>query len=267
MYQSHWGLKEAPFRSRLDPRFFYASPIHEEALARLHFLVSQRRRLGLLLGGLGSGKSLLLDVFAAEMRKSGRPAAMLSLLGMERDEFLRQLAIGFGLNPAPGVPISSLWRLVTDRIVEYGYQQLEAVILLDDADWAGPELSSQVHRLAQIDVSFDAQLTIVLAGRQDRIGQIWESILDLAELRIDLGAWEATDTDAYLDNSLAQAGRETPIFDDPAVLRLHELGHGVPRRISQLADLALAAGAGQTLERIDAETIESVYHELGVIEV
>ena len=267
MYQSHWGLSEAPFRSRLDPRFFHASPIHEEALARLHFLVSQRRKLGILLGGQGSGKSLLLEVFAAEMRKAGRPVALLSLLGMEKDEFLRYLAIEFGLNPAPEAPISSLWRQVTDRIVEYGYQQLEAVVLLDDADWASPDVSSQVYRLAQIDVSSSAQPTIVLTGRHDRIGRIWESILDLAELRIDLGAWEATDTEAYLDNSLAQAGRKTPIFDEPAVLRLHELGHGVPRRISQLADLALAAGAGQTLDRINAETIESVYHELGVIEV
>jgi len=267
MYQSHWGLTEGPFRSRVDPRFFYASPVHEEALARLHFLVGQRRKLGILLGDQGSGKSLLLEVFAAEMRKSGRPVALVSLLGMERDEFLRHLAIAFGLNPASELPVSPLWRMVTDRIVEYGYQQLETVILLDDADWASPEVSQQVYRLAQLDVSLNAQLTIALAGRYDRTGRIWESMLDLAELRIDLGAWEATDTEAYLDNSLAQAGRKTPIFEDPAVVKLHELGHGVPRRISQLADLALAAGAGQTLDRIDADTIESVYHELGVIEV
>jgi type II secretory pathway predicted ATPase ExeA len=267
MYQSHWGFKEEPFRSKLDPRFFYASPVHEEALARLHFLVGQQRRLGLLLGGRGSGKSLLLDVFAAEMRRAGRPVATMSLLGMEKDEFLRHLAIEFGLNPAPGLPISSLWRMVTDRLAEYGYQRVDAVILLDDADWASPELSSQVYRLAQIEGSLDAQHTIVLAGQQDRIGQTWASLLDLAELRIDLGAWEASDTEAYLDNSLTRAGRDTPIFDDPAVMKLHELSHGVPRRISQLADLALAAGAGQTLDRIGAQTIESVYHELGVIEV
>ena len=267
MYQSHWGLSETPFRSRLDPRFFYASPTHEEALARLHFLVSQRRKLGLLLGGQGSGKSLLLEVFSQEMRKSGRPVALLNLFAMETDEFLLNLAIEFGLNPARGMPISSLWQLVTDRIAEYGYQQLETIVLLDNADCASEAVSSQVYRLSQIDVSLDTQLTIVVALRPDRIGGIRESMLELAELRIDLGAWEVADTEAYLDNSLTQAGRNTPIFDDPAVSRLHELGHGVPRRISQLADLALAAGAGQTLERIDAQTVESVYRELGVIEV
>ena len=57
MYHSHWGLDEAPFRTDLDPRYFYQSPTHEEALARLHFPVDYRRRLGLSRGEPGSGKS------------------------------------------------------------------------------------------------------------------------------------------------------------------------------------------------------------------
>jgi type II secretory pathway predicted ATPase ExeA len=46
--------------------------------------------------------------------------------------------------------------------------------------------------------------------------------------------------------------------------RLHELAHGIPRRVSQLADLALLAGAGRNLDQIDAEVVETVYQELGV---
>jgi type II secretory pathway predicted ATPase ExeA len=75
MYQAHWGLDDAPFRTRLDRRFFYESPTHEEALARLHFLVDERRRLGLLLGSHGSGKSTVLEFFSDEIRRRGRPGA------------------------------------------------------------------------------------------------------------------------------------------------------------------------------------------------
>ena len=88
MYQSHWGLDETPFRTRLDPRFFYESPTHEEALARLHFLVDYQRRLGLLIGRPGSGKSFLLEVFAGELRERGVPVAKVSLLGVDRVEAL-----------------------------------------------------------------------------------------------------------------------------------------------------------------------------------
>ena len=66
MYETHWGLRESPFRGLANPRYFYCSPTHDEALARLQFLVQHRRRLGLLLGMPGSGKSLLLEVFGRQ---------------------------------------------------------------------------------------------------------------------------------------------------------------------------------------------------------
>ncbi len=34
----YWGLREKPFETTLDPRYFYASPIHSETLARLELL-------------------------------------------------------------------------------------------------------------------------------------------------------------------------------------------------------------------------------------
>jgi len=267
MYQSHWGLHDTPFRNRLDRRFFYQSPTHEEALARLHFLVDQHRRLGVLLGGHGSGKSLLLEVFAEEVRRAGQSVAKINLLGVSSAEFLWLLATELGTNPDRGLPLSVVWRLVTDRIREHRYQQIGTVVLLDDADQAGEAVVAQVARLAQFDLSAESRLTIVLAGHQHRIARLGKTLLERAELRIDLDPWEQADTENYLKTSLAQAGRRSPLFAEPAIARLHELGHGVPRRISQLADLALLAGAGRNLERIDADTVESVYHELGVIEV
>ena len=57
MYETYWGLAESPFRNLLDDRWFYESPSHEEVLARLHFLVDQRRLCGLLGGPRGTGKS------------------------------------------------------------------------------------------------------------------------------------------------------------------------------------------------------------------
>jgi type II secretory pathway predicted ATPase ExeA len=56
MYQAHWGLQKSPFRGDLDPKSFFPSPTHEEALARLNFLAEEHHRLGLLFGPAGSGK-------------------------------------------------------------------------------------------------------------------------------------------------------------------------------------------------------------------
>ena len=106
-----------------------------------------------------------------------------------------------------------------------------------------------------------------MASSPGGVRRLGESLLERTELRIDIEPWSPTDTEDYVRASLARAGRESPLFDAPAIRRLHQLGDGIPRRITQLADLALLAGAGQQLDAIDEATVESVYHELGVIEV
>src|SRR5688572_20906742 len=99
MHEAHWGLSESPFRGWLDTRFFYESPTHDEALSRLKFLIENRRRLGLLLGGRGGGKSLVLEVLAKDLRRRGWAVARVHLLGLESREFLWSLASQLGTCP------------------------------------------------------------------------------------------------------------------------------------------------------------------------
>lgn len=267
MYENYWGLSEAPFRTCLDPRTFYASPTHDEALARLHFLVEHGRRLGLLLGEAGSGKSLVLSVFAEQMRLAGQPVARVNVQGLEPGEMLASLGRELGLNLHPAQAASVLWATLADRLTEYRFQLLSTAILLDDADEAAPACRPWLLRLAQFDPTPEARLTLVLAGQRRRMASLSTQLLELAELRIDLETWDAQETAFYLSTTLARAGREAPVFAAPAIARLHELAGGVPRRINQLADLALLAGAGRSLPEIDAGVIESVYYELGMLEV
>jgi general secretion pathway protein A len=264
MYQSHWGLRESPFRNCLDPRTFFESPTHEEALARLHFLVEEHRRLGLLMGPAGSGKSLLLEVFAAELRRRGRWVAKLNLFGMEPLEVLWSLAAQWGSNLDRAEPAAVVWRALEDRLTEARYQQIGVVVLLDDAEQAGRGVLPHLVRLAKWDNSPESRLTLILAGRREGMGRLGDPLLDLAELRIDIQPWEAGDTESFLAGSLRQAGRSEPVFQEPAIARLHELSRGIPRNVRQLADLALAAGAGRELPQIDSGVVESVYQELSV---
>src|SRR5438046_1478571 len=60
----------------------------------------------------------------------------------------------------------------------------------------------------------------------------------------------------------ASAGRIQPAFTTDGARRLFELSGGAPRKVNQLAQLALLAGAAQSLVQIDAETIQAVDEEL-----
>jgi general secretion pathway protein A len=185
-------------------------------------------------------------------------------MGVESPELLQKLALGLGLNGTRGDSIVYLWRRVLDRLLEFRYQQQVVVILLDDIDQASPVVLAQVTRLVQHDRSPQSRLTLVLAGRNDRMSHLGPELAELAELRIDVEPWDERDTDQYLKTALAQAGCRRELFAPGAVARLHELACGIPRRVTQLADLSLLAAAGRELPQVDAEVVESAYHELGV---
>lgn len=265
MYQAYWGLAESPFRGHLDLRFFHQAPAQDEALARLEFLVGDGRTLGLLLGVAGSGKTLVLETFARQLGRIDRQTAFVSLLGTNVRDMLWSLSSQLAGGVESGADEFKLQRVLTDHLTANRYQRIGTVILLDDADEARGDVLAQVLRLAQVESSRDGRLTIVLAAQPGRLDRLGHRLLELAELRVDLDGWELDDTAAFIKASLSAAGRTSPIFTDAALGRLQELTGGIPRRVKQLADLALLAGAGQNLVQIDADTLESVFYELGVV--
>jgi type II secretory pathway predicted ATPase ExeA len=265
MYQQYWGLHESPFRGGLEPSLFYATANHEEALARLNFLVEERRRLGIVAGPAGVGKSLLLEIFARQIRAAGGEVARTSLTGLDGQEFLWSMAAQWGLNPALSASPFALWRRLADRLIEGRYQQVQMLALLDDAEQARPDVADLVLRLAQLDPHADSRLSIVLATNYSQIDRLPQRLLELAELAVHLEPWTADDTRGYLEFAMEHAGRHLPVYTLDAAERLHALGGGLPLHIKQLADLALMAGAGLGQSQVDADTVEGAFQELGVV--
>ena len=262
MYCRYWELTESPFRPGPSPTFFHESPTHEEALARLEFLVEHRRRMGLLLGGAGTGKSLLLEVLARRLRAQRQRVALVNLRGLDPREFLLQIADQLQVALRDLAPTSEIWRALGETLTIARYEQRSTVLLIDAADAASDEVRDQIARLAELDRHPEARLTLVIAARTDHVRRLGERLLELCELRIELDRWSSDETAEFLETSLRKAGRTAPLFTPAAIGELQRLSGGVPRRISQLADLALLAGAGSGASEIDAETVASACQEL-----
>jgi type II secretory pathway predicted ATPase ExeA len=259
MYKAYWGLQRSPFGSETARAALVASPVQAEALARLDFLLSSKSRFGLLLGPAGSGKSAVLAEFARNAERSGALASVLSAGTAEEQHLLIPLALG--LQVAAARDGWQLWQSITDRLQELKLDGLPALVLFDDLDRAAASALLLVERLLAIP---DSPLTIVAAARPDKVQRLGARIVEQADLRIDLTPWSETEAREYLLDSLARAGRHMPAFDLAATRRLFELSGGAPRRLNQLAHLALVAGAGQKLNQIDAGTIEAVQEELSL---
>jgi general secretion pathway protein A len=258
----HWGLERWPFSSTPGERQFYPTAGHNEALARIEYLVDGRRRLGALVGDSGVGKSLVLRVAAAQLAKKGRSVVLVDALGASSRELLWQVACGLGTTPREEAEVPWLWRQIADRVVENRVRQADTVLLVDDAGQAGPDMVTQFLRLARLDLNPAARWTIVLAAEPEQATHWSGSLRNLFDLRIDVLPWTMEDTVGYLQTALVEAGRVEPLFDDGALEALHELAVGVPRQVTKLADYALLAGAAAGVETIDAGIVEAASEEI-----
>ena len=257
MYQTHWGLEKPPFPSGLDTRLFYEGASQRESLARLRFLLAHRRRLGLVLGESGLGKSLLASVFAEQCRKAGHAVAQVDLLGLSTREFYWQLGNKLQAAVRTEDDMLRLFRQLTDRLQENALQNKQTVLLLDDLEQAGPDLQNQVQRLLRTEAAHAGWLTLIATANPSQVNRLGQGLLDQVDLRIDLQPWDELDTIGYLQLALFEAGAERPLFDDQAMTDLHRAASGVPRAVNRLADFALLTGANHSQEIVEAATIQA----------
>jgi general secretion pathway protein A len=263
--QKKQGLEQSPFSSGLETRLFFEGASHREALARLRFLRTNRR-LGLMCGEPGMGKSLLLRVFENQCRRQGCQVAAVNLLGLSTREFYWQIASQLAATVRLEDDQPRLFRQLSDRIAVNQLQGVPTVLLVDDAHQAGPDLLAQLTRLTQLDAASPNPLTMVLATRESQAGRLGEQLLELVDLRIDLEPWDELDTTGYLQLAQVEAGREQPLFDFEALSEIHRLSAGIPRRVNRLADYALLVGASIDLgidsEIISADTIRAAHEAI-----
>ena len=68
-YLSYFKLKEEPFNTTANPRFFYQSPIHSIALGKTEFTVDAKKGLAIVFGDTGYGKSTLARLLHGKFKE------------------------------------------------------------------------------------------------------------------------------------------------------------------------------------------------------
>jgi len=258
MYHAHWGLSRSPFAGGGTP-VFYDGESQAEALARLRY-VAENRRHALLLGERGVGKSLLMRRVVEQRRREGRDGVAIGLAGISSRELLWQIAAGLSLGPRPDDEPVRLFRQLGDYAAA-GARKSTALVLLDDADQAGPDVRTTLLRLLSLG-SETPWVTLVLIANTKRFARLGEELLDALDLRIELEPWSEADMIGYVQHALVEAGGDRPVFEDEALSAMYALTDGVPRKVNRLADHALLGAAADEHEMVDAAMMEAAHDAL-----
>src|SRR5919205_3761947 len=66
-YLAHFGLVEEPYSTSPNPRYLYISPTHNLALEKTKWTITAKRRLALVFGSVGTGKTTLARELAQRL--------------------------------------------------------------------------------------------------------------------------------------------------------------------------------------------------------
>jgi general secretion pathway protein A len=264
MYESYWELSEPPFDNSPNPKFFYLSPEHEEALVRLVYTVRHRKGCGMLIGEYGCGKTTLSRALIQRLEAERYEIGLLTNPSWNAVEFLREALYQLGVESKENSK-SELLHQLNEVFFRNFREGRDTVLIVDEAQLIDDDGVFEELRLLmnfQTDDRFLVTLLLIgspeLAGKVRRLKHLDQRIT----IRYHLNTLDAAHTSAYVAHRLRMAGRTTPIFTDDAVKLIFDFTRGTPREINNLCDVALLVGytkrAREIGEKIVAEVIKDM---------
>ena len=123
MYKNFFGLSESPFSISPNPKFFYLSSHHREALAQLKRGISQSGGFVLFTGEVGTGKTVIARTLISELPGNVDRAIIydpdLSLIEI-LEKICSEFSIDFEPNSSKRVLVEKISNFLTDN---YKYLQ------------------------------------------------------------------------------------------------------------------------------------------------
>jgi len=264
MYEAYWELAEPPFDNSPNPKFFYLSPEHEEALVRMVYTVRHRKGCGMLTGEYGCGKTTLSRALIQRLEAERYEIGLLTNPSWSAVDFMREALYQLGVETTETTKPELLHQL-NDIFFRNYREGRDTVLIVDEAQLIEDDAIFEELRLLlnfQTDDRF--LVTLLLIGSPE----LREKIRRLKHLdqritiRYHLNTLDQTHTASYIAHRLRMAGRASGIFTDEAVKLIFDFTRGTPREINNLCDVALLVGYTKRAKEINEKTIAEVIKDM-----
>lgn len=267
-YFKYFNLLEPPFSIAPNPRYFFNSARHREALEHLKYGVSETGGFLLLTGEVGTGKTTLCRCLLAELPEDVDIALILNprlnaveLLATICDEF----RISYPEN-------TDSLKVLVDGLNEYllsaHVQGRRTVLIIDEAQNLSFEVLEQIRLLTNLETNRVKLLQIMLVGQPELTRLLNRK--DLRQLtqritcRYHLESLSFQGTKDYIQHRVVVAGgKAMKLFSLSAVRKIHRLTGGVPRLINLLCDRALNTACLEHRQRVEPDIVNNAARQVG----
>jgi type II secretory pathway predicted ATPase ExeA len=262
--QPHYGFTRLPFTRRIAPGALFASAAHQEAAARIGFLI-RSGSLGVITGEVGVGKTVAARAAVAALDGSRHTMIYLANPAVGARGLYQAIVLALGGEPRfhKAALIPQAQELIARERTERGKQ---LVVIVDEAHLLGADQLEELRLLTNAEMDSESPFAGVLLGqptlrRRLRLGT-FAALDQRIALRYEITGMSGQESAAYLRHHLALAGRKDTLFSDDAVALLHQASRGVPRQLNNLATQALVAAFAAKKAIVDESAARAAVTEV-----
>lgn len=263
MYHAHFALREEPFGVSPDPRFFFETAQHREALATLDYAIRQRRGFALLTGRAGLGKTSVLVQLLKRLEGQAE-TAYLPHPYFDRSTVLESILISLGLESTPS-PAQN-YRRFYEYLTETHRTGKTCVVIFDEAQDLNRDTLEAIRMLSNFETPAEKLVQIVLAG-QPRLAETLkqpdcEQIRQRLNMIARLTPLNRREVQDYIAHRLKTAGTSASLFAPDAIQAIASASDGVPRNVNTICFNSLTLAYALNHGRVGCEEITETLRDL-----
>lgn len=252
MYLEHFGLREQPFSPTPDPKFLYCSPEHAEALASLHYGITERRGFAVLIAPPGMGKTTLLH-YLLDRWKVRAQTAFVFHPPETREQMIAAVLEDLGV-AATGSYLEDRRRL-HNLALDCARSRKRLLLVFDEAQNIPPPVLEEIRLLSNFETAHEKLIEIILAGQPALAERLDAAASEQLQQRIAVWArlrpLSRDEVCRYVEHRLRVAGcKGANLFAGSALRLLARESQGIPRRINALCFEALSSAFAQGKKRV-----------------
>ena len=266
MYKKYYGLSEDPFALNPDPRFLYLALGHWKALSSMMTGIKDKKRLIVITGEVGVGKTILIHALLKDLTEKIKTAFIFNPK-LDFKNLLKTILQDLEI-PSGGREenVSSLMLQFNNYLQERLARDEIVTVIIDESQGLEEKVLEEVLKLATLDIPAAKALQVLLVGQPELEEKLNSPKLrhwkEKIAIRGQVRPLTREEGRGYIRHRLKLAGRSVAeVFTSGAVNRIWEFARGIPRVINLICDRALLIGYTNSSPMIDSQIADQAIQD------
>lgn len=265
MYNNFFGFRERPFNVTPDPRIFYSNPIYQRAYANLLYAICERKKVVVLTGEAGTGKTTLLRRLMKNLEHSVR-FAFCPYPTLSFEELLDFVCDDLELPQKPSGQARQLEALQAFLLAQQQQSQYYA-LLIDEAHNLQLPVLAALTQFTDFMAGDEVLLPIALVGQSELDDTLNHptvtSLKQAVAIACQLDRLKKSEVGSFIFHRLRTVGCDRQdIFPPDVVDRIAVCAQGIPRSINIICDNALVIACTEARQIVTREIVGEVAKDL-----